>query len=60
MDDAAGNGYFHLVLFLHAHRNEGCSFEAFRSAFRFGHLEILRWLMHNYPHLYDREALLAV
>lgn len=53
MDAAAGGGHFQVVLYLHANRSEGCTSLAFTQAFLSGHLEILRWLVFNYPHLYD-------
>jgi hypothetical protein len=44
LDEAAKNGHFEIVKWLHSHRSEGCTSLAMIGAARNGQLEIMQWL----------------
>ncbi|KAJ3108762.1 hypothetical protein HDU97_000162 [Phlyctochytrium planicorne] len=54
MDAAAGRGLLDNVKFLHKNRTEGCTCEAFKNAIREGHLEVIEFLVDQYPQLVPR------
>jgi hypothetical protein len=49
MDHACKNNHFDIAQYLHTHRLEGCSEQAFNRAASEGHLRILIWLFEHYP-----------
>lgn len=44
MDLAAANGHLPVLQWLHEHRAEGCTADAFHFAVIYGHLLVLQWL----------------
>ncbi|KAF1788715.1 Ankyrin repeat-containing domain [Phytophthora cactorum] len=57
MDNAARQGYLHVVKSLHFHRTEGCTAEAMSAAAENGHLDVVRWLHWNRTEGCDSTAL---
>jgi Ankyrin repeats (many copies) len=47
MDRAACHGYFEILKWLHANRQEGCTTDAMDHAAAHGHLEVVQWLHDN-------------
>jgi hypothetical protein len=58
MDAAAQNGHVHIIIWLHAHRREGCSSRAVVLAAMNGYLSVVQWLVSNYPVKVTADALL--
>lgn len=56
MESAATSDHFEVLLFLHANRSEGCTGMVLSGVCMHGRRHILRWLIFNYPHMFDQDS----